>query len=231
MKLTINNTLAALLTAVVALLLTAVASAAPKKSGAPLTADSVFMELQPPVLDMLSRSARFEMLEYFKVDSIYDATNSLGGKSRLETVTPEYLKAQITDVSTLEIRILPLKKGGDIAVVSYTVDSTGAQADSQLFFVSGDGSLLEGKKLFRAPELKHFFHIDKGSVTKMGELVDMVQFPTIEYILSPDTTELKGRLTVGEYMDVDDYNIMKLFLVPQITWTWNGSKYVENKNK
>ena len=73
--------------------------------------------------------------------------------------------------------------------------------------------------------MKDFFKIEKGSLTKMDELVAMVQFPTIEYRFSPDNTNLEGRLTVGQYIDADDYNIMKLFLLPQLTWQWDGKGY------
>lgn len=214
-----------LIAAAVLLLLPAGAGAAKKSVPRQLTADSVFVALKPPVVELLTESARLDMIDYFLADSIVKVSNTMGGKSYIETMTPDYLKARITGVSTLEIRVLPLSKGGDIAAVAYTVDSTGKQADSELFFFDSDMKPIEIKKVFRQPDLKEFFHREKGMKTSEKELLEMVRFPTIEYSFSPTDNTMKGRLTVGEYIDQDDLNILKLFLMPELQWTWDGKKF------
>lgn len=217
-----------LMAAVMAIATLLPAAAAPK--GATLSADTVFINLPIEVVEILNRSSRMDMLDYYRVDSIYAAPNLVGSTSRLETVTPDYLKARLTDVSTLEIKVLPLAKGGDIAAVSYTVDSTGDQPDSELFFFDSEMRPLDRDKIFKMPKIKEFFKIDKGSLTSEKELVEMVKFPTVLYTLSPDGTMLTAKLTVGQYLDPDDYNIMKLFLVPALQYRWTGKKYEKIKN-
>lgn len=192
---------------------------------APLTADSVFVELPHTVLEILSRSTRLDMLDYYRADSLWEAPNLVDGTSRLELVTADYLKVRLTDVSTLQIKILPLAKGGDIAAVSYTIDSTGSQGDSQLFFFDRQMHPIADNKIMRLPEMKHFFKIEKGSLTSMKEIEDMVKFPTITYSFSPDNTSLTADLTVGQFMDPDDFNIVRLFMVGPLTYTWTGKKY------
>lgn len=195
------------------------------KGGMTLTADSVLVDLPAQVLQLLDISTRMDMIDYYHNDSTYKATNLLGGKSWIETLTADYAKVHLTDVSWLEIKIFPLRKGGDVAAVSYTVDSTGEQADSELFIFDAKMRPLTVTKYFKTPLVKEFLHIDKGSVTKEKELLDMVQFPTIEYTFSPDDLTLTARLTVGQYMDVDDYNIFRLFLLPQLQYRWDGSRF------
>lgn len=201
------------------------ASGASRPATRTLTADSVFIRLPHTVLELLHPSIRMDMIDYYHLDSIYRAENLLDGRSWLDSLTADYLKVHLTDVSWLEIKILPLKKGGDVAAVSYTVDSTGAQADSQLFMLDADMNPLPVDKFFRTPRVKDFLHIEKGSVTKEKELVQMVEFPTIEYTFSPDNSDLTARLTVGEYMDVDDFNIFRLFLLPKLRYVWNGTRF------
>ena len=53
----------------------------------------------------------------------------------------------------------------------------------------------------------------------------MVPFPTVEFTAFPGETSLKAVLTVGEYINQDDYNILKLFLKPDIRLEWNGRKF------
>lgn len=200
------------------------AFAAPKETKQ-LTAEEVFTALRPPLMELLSPSVRNDMLDYYHADSTYYAVNSMGGTSHIENLTPDYMKVYMTPVSSMELKVLPLKKGSDIAVVAYTVNSTGKQADTELFFFDADMNPIQAKKVFKEPDVKDFIKREKGMKTSMKELLDMVKFPTIEYTLSPDNMRLIARLTVGEYLDVDDYHILSLFLLPQLEWVWDGSKF------
>lgn len=199
------------------------AGAAPSP-GARITAPEAFIDMPPSVLELLNKFSRMNMVEYWHADSVYRCTNVMDGISYIEAMDSTYMRVALTQVSRMEIKILPGRKG-DVVGVSYTVDSNGQQADSQLFFFDSQMQPLKTDKILRAPKVKDFFKIEKGSLTKMDELVAMVQFPTIEYRFSPDNTNLEGRLTVGQYIDADDYNIMKLFLLPQLTWQWDGKGY------
>lgn len=205
-------------------LLSAHAGAA-KTAPRTLSADSVFVQLPHSVLEILSRSTRMDMLDYYRADSTYTATNLVDGTSELEMVTSDYLKVKLTDVSSMEIKILPLSKGGDIAGVSYTVNSTGTQADSQLFFFDSDLNPIPVKKVFSMPELKHFFKIDKGCHTSMKEIEEMVKFPTISFSFSPDNTSLTADLTVGGFMDPDDFNLIKIFMTGPLVYKWDGKQF------
>lgn len=181
----------------------------------------LFVELQSPALEILKKTTRLDMLDYWDADSVYKATNAMEGLSWLEAVTPGYLKLHITPVSTLELKVLPLKKGNVVMSV-YTVGGESQAEDSQIDFYDEKGTLLDTKKYFSAPDLSRFFDIPKGSLTSMKEIREMIPFPTVAYSASPDNDDLKARLTVGEYMDVDNYNIIKLFLKPEITLPWKN---------
>ncbi len=96
----------------------------PKGGQESLTASEVFANIPLEVLDMLRPSTRLDMLDYYShADSLWVAPDALGGKSQLLQVAPDYLKVSVTPVSTLEIKILPSKKG-DIIMTLYTVSDT-----------------------------------------------------------------------------------------------------------
>ena len=195
---------------------------------AQLTARDIFAKMQTPALETLKRTTRLDMLDYWDADSIFKATNSLGGLSNLEKVTPGYLKVKISPVSTFEIKILPAKKG-EVVMTIYSVGGESQAIDSQVSFYDAAGNQLPTEKYFSTPELKDFFDIPKGSLTKMKEVKEMIPFPTIEYSANSETDNISARLTVGEFMNVDDYNIIKLFLKPEITLEWKGEKYKYKK--
>lgn len=191
----------------------------------PATAADYFLRLPVDVLEVLPRSARFDMLEYFKVDSVYKAVNSVEGMSWLTAVTPDFLEVRISDVSTLQLRILPFKKDSHLVMTVYTVGGDGQAADSDVRFFDAELNPLERKKFLKELKLKDFFDIPKGSVTTMKEIEQTIPFPTVEYSASAADTSLKAKLTVKEYLNQDDYNVIHLFEKPEIIYVWDGTKY------
>lgn len=181
----------------------------------------VFSSLQCPALEILKRTTRLDMLDYWDADSVYKASNAMEGLSWIEEATPDYLRVRLTPVSLLEMKLLPVKKGNVVMTVYTVGDSIQAQ-DSQVDFYDEALRPLDRKKYFSPPGLQAFFDIPKGSLTSMKEIKEMIPFPTVAYSASPGSDSLKARLTVGEYMSVDDYNIVKLFLLPEIELKWTG---------
>ena len=193
-----------------------------------LDARTVFKSLQAPSIEILSKTSRLDMLDYWDVDSVYKASNAMEGLSWLIDLTDTYLKVQITKVSTLEIKILPYKKE-QIVMTVYTVGAETQASDSQINFYDAFLTELETDKYFDDPELKDFFEIPKGSITNMKEIKQMIPFPTVAYSASPDNDNLTAILTVKEFINEDDWNIIKLFLKPSITLEWKKDKFKYHK--
>lgn len=189
------------------------------------TAREAFTNLNIPALEILKRTTRLDMLDYWDADSIYKATNAMSGLSWIENCTSDYIKVQLTPVSTLELKMLPAKKGEVITMAIYTVGNNVQAQDSQVTFTDMTMHELDAKKLFRQPKLEDFFDIPKGSLTSMKEIREMIPFPTVAYSASPDTDEVTARLTVEAFMNIDDYNIVKLFLKPEVQLKWNGKEF------
>lgn len=188
------------------------------------TAREAFTYLDIPALDLLKRTTRLDMLDYLDADSVYKASNAMGGLSWIEKCTPDYIKVQLTPVSTLELKMLPTKKDGLVTMAVYTVGDESQSEDSQITFTDEKLHPLDASKFFKAPELKEFFDIPKGSLTSMKEIKEMIPFPTVAYSASPDSNDLTARLTVEKFMNLDDWNIVKLFLKPSISVKLKGLK-------
>ena len=181
------------------------------------TAREAFTYLDIPALEILKRTTRLDMLDYLDADSIYKASNAMGGLSWIEKCTPDYIKVQLTPVSTLELKMLPTKKDGTVTMAVYTVGSDSQAEDSQISFTDEKLHPVDASKFFKAPKLDEFFDIPKGSLTSMKEIREMIPFPTVAYSASPDNNDLTARLTVEKFMNLDDWNIVKLFLRPAVT--------------
>lgn len=209
------------------------ASALPAASATPspaladtVTASDAFVAMPAQTLDLLTRSMRLDMLEYWKIDSIAEIANTMEGFSHLcRPVTDDWLKVQVTPVTTLTIRMLPTRKGR-IAATVYTIGDSLQAADSEIRFYDAEMNELKRDRFIKTPSSEDFFDF-KGVDHKLRkELLSLVPFPTVEYTLSPDGTDLKARLTVGKYMGREDLEKITPYLRRDRVYHWTGSKYI-----
>lgn len=187
-----------------------------------ISARRAFVEMPATVLDLLPKSTRLDMLDFFDVDSIYNAVNSLEGISSLEAVTPDYLKVRLTPVSSMQFKVLKNKKGNDIVMTIYTVGGGREAKDSDIRFFDTQLQELNRDKFMKLPELKDFFNIPKESKTTMKEINDLIPFATMEFNASPGSDIVTGKLTVGQFLSQEDYDYIKSLERPQVTLRWDG---------
>lgn len=221
-----NNFSAALRFAVgaVALAITAVApvSAQEKPGDSALTARGVFERLQSPALEILSPSSRLDMLDYWDADSVYQVKNALNGRSWLTELTPDMVNVNITPVSTLTIKLLPVK-GGNVAMTIYTIGGDGQARDSKVdFYDPVTMAQLDGTRFFKEPDLKGFFNITKDSAVTLGELQEMIPFTTVEYTVTPGSDEISAELTSLEYIGLDERKKAEPLLRAPLKARWKG---------
>ncbi len=201
--------------------------AARAKGKAPVGPDSIsareaFVKLPLGTLDLLRRSTRLDMLDYFDADSIWQAPNAMEGSSHLIDVTPDYLKASITDVSTLTVRTLP-SPAGTIVMTLYTVGTPEEGPDTEIRFFDAAMNPLETRKFISTPEVKDFLDIPKGVNRK--EIESLIPFPTVEWSVAKESPTLTGRMTLGNHLPLESSETVSKYLRPALTWTWNGKKF------
>lgn len=194
------------------------------KSANPLTASKVFAEVPLEVLDMLRPSTRLDMLDYYtQADSILVATDALGGSSRLIAVAPDYLKLEVTPVSTLEIKLLQAGKK-QIVMTLYTVGTDEMAKDTEVRFFDAQLRPLDSRKFLKAPKLSDFFTL-KGSGISEKTLQEMVPFTAVEYSVGPGETPLKATLTSLQAISQEDSDLLTGILTPTLTAPWKGGRF------
>lgn len=188
-----------------------------------ISARRAFVEMPVDVLDLLSKGVRLDMLDYFDNDSIYEGRNEFDGHSRIVEANRNYIKVEVTPASVLQIKILPTSKG-EMAMTVYTVGADKDSKDSEVRFFDASMQEMDGSKIFKMPELKDFFRIPKGSVTKMSEIEEMMPFYTVDIKATAENDNITAELTPGDFLSVEDMNIVSLFMEPVLTYIWDGKK-------
>ncbi len=209
-----------LLTCLVA---TATGFAGVKTSANPdsLTASRVFADIPLQVLDMLRSSTRLDMLDYFaQADSLLAVSDALGGQSKLEMVTPDYLKLSVTPVSTLEIKLLPYKKG-KIVMTLYTVGGEDMAKDTDVRFFDADLQPLKTEKFLKAPDMENFFNLN-GTEFSVARLKEYIPFNAIEFTTGPADTPLTATFKTLSTLPDETRDLLSPLLVPSLTANWSS---------
>ncbi|MDE7414092.1 MAG: DUF3256 family protein [Muribaculaceae bacterium] len=195
-----------------------------------LRARDVFANLPVKTLDILSHNTRLDMLDYYDLDSIYQARNGMEGVSELVKVSPDYLKVSLTPVSTMEIGMLKPKKGNEpAAVVLYTVGADSQAEDTEVSFFDSDLKELPREKYLEYPDVLDFFNTNDKNIKELIE--DLVPFPTMRLTFLNGAEKLQGVLTVGEFMGEENFDKIKSYLKPDLTFVWDGKKYKLRQEK
>ncbi|MDE6329471.1 MAG: DUF3256 family protein [Muribaculaceae bacterium] len=185
-------------------------------------------------LDLLSSDTRWEMELYMMADSIVKKQNVYTGLSWIEEMDSDYMKVHLTDVSSLQLKELPCKSLRDdrLIMTIYTIAGEGDTADSTIKFYalrSDNDSVglapLKTAKYFRLPDPKDFYSIPKGSGITLKEALDEMPFHTVAYSVGPGSDTLTGRLTVDNYLTVEQRRRLEPYLRPELHWKWTGKDF------
>lgn len=190
---------------------------------APLTALRVFADIPLDVLDMLRPSTRLDMIDYYEqADSLLSAPNALGGKSRFLEVADDYLRVEVTSVSTLEIKILPFKKNKNLVMTLYTVGTDDGAKDTQVRFFDELLNPVSDNSLIKFPDLTRFFNLKESGVSK-NELKKLIPVVAVRYFTGPGDAPLIAILTSWQILPNETKDMLKSHMIPSLYATWKGS--------
>lgn len=72
--------------------------------------DSLFAKVPREVLPMFDRTARLDMLDLYNSKLAAKAENTYGGQSEMRRKTDDFIELRLTDVSTWQMKILPIEQ-------------------------------------------------------------------------------------------------------------------------
>lgn len=191
-----------------------------------------FTDMPISVLEFINKSRRLDMLDYYATDSIHKVPNGMEGFSYLEKVTPNYLKAQITPQSSLEISVIPIK-GDTIYQCIYTISTQDQANDSEIKFYTQDYTQLATSKYIKLPELRNFINLDSAKKDERKDIErkieELLPFTTVALSTDPVSHKLKAQLTSSQLCPQFEYDKISKYIRPTITYDWTGSKYSQAK--
>lgn len=182
--------------------------------------DAVFVAMPDQYVPQLENAWRKDLIDLYKSGKEAKLKNTMNGFSTLKKLTSDYLLLQVTDCSTLEMKMLPLVNETYVICMITTV--YGPVPDSRVEFFTTDWKSLNAAD-FYTPVLAEWFikdDVDRNRIAFI-EATACLDMDLRKYSLSPDDWTLTVEYTTPQYLTKAGRKQVKPFLKsePKI-YTW-----------
>ena len=182
--------------------------------------DALFVSMPDKNIPQLEDAWRKDLVDLYKSGKEARLKNTMNGFSTLKNLTSDYLLLQVTDRSTIEMKLLPLVNNTNVICLVKTVN--GPVPDSRIEFFTTEWEPLAASDLFTPVEADWFIKedADKNS-TAFLDAASRLEMDLIQYSLSPENLTLTATYTTPQYLSQEDRKIVTPFIkeAPKV-YTW-----------
>ena len=182
--------------------------------------DAIFVVMPDQYVPQLENAWRKDLIDLYNTGKEAKLKNTMNGFSMLKKLTDDYLLLQVTDRSTVEMKLLPLVN--DTYVVCMITTVYGPVPDSQIEFFTTDWKPLEAADLYTPVPADWFIKddADKNSIS-FTEATTRLDMDLRKYSLSSDNQTLTVEYTTPQYLSQAERKRVEPFLknTPKV-YTW-----------
>lgn len=182
---------------------------------------TLFTGMPDSFLPQLETAWRKDLVELYHSGKEARLQNMVSGFSELKKLTPDYLLLQITERSTLEMKLFPLVNNTPIICVVSTV--YGPVPDSRVSFYSPDWQPLTTDDLFTPVAAGWFLKadIDKNSDAFLTAMT-CLDMELIHYQLNPEALTITASYTTPLYLgDEEREKVIPYLKEDPKVYTWD----------
>lgn len=187
--------------------------------------DALFVSMPDQNIPQLDDAWRKDLVELYNSGKEAKLKNTMNGYSTLLKLTDNYLLLQVTERSTVEMKLLPLVNMTNIICMVTTVN--GPVADSKVEFFTTDWKPLDTADLLTPVSPDWFIrdNADKNS-DAFRTAISLLDMHLIKYALAPDDLTLTATYTTPLYLNKDDREKVLPFLKesPKV-YAWDKSHF------
>lgn len=190
------------------------------------TIRDIFTSEPDNIFLILPSRTRMDMLDYYDSGNKVAASNKLSNddtSSQLIDVADNFIAISLTESNKVDLQLLTPSSSDSLVVVVNTVMLPAP--DSEISFYDTNWTPVKRKDIFKAPTLKDFIK-PRTDKNKVSELMQIIKFPIISYELSAkEPYSLVAHLNIDKFLSTEDWDTVKEYLLPSISYRFNGKKY------
>ncbi len=173
--------------------------------------DALFVAMPDGDIPQLENAWRKDLVDLYKSGKEARLKNTMNGFSTLKKLTADYLLLQVTERSTIEIRLLPLVNNTKVICLVRTVCAP--VADSRVEFFTTEWEPLDASDMFTPVSADWFIKEDADrSSAAFLDAASRLDMTLMEYRLSPDSLTLTATYNTPQYLSGEDRARVDSFL-------------------
>lgn len=186
----------------------------------------VFISMPESIEPLLTKVNREDCVDFIDSNMKAVVKNRFDHDSELKVLTDNYLLLQLTDVSTLEMRLLPL--ADSIQVICMVKTVCGSACDSEVRFFDTQWKELDGKEYFRFPKEEQFYLPLDSIGREYSELRSKADMYLMKVALSSKEAELLVEYATPSYLNEEDSSKLSTYLRKEpIVYEWTEGRFKE----
>lgn len=187
--------------------------------------EAVFVAMPDQYVPQLENAWRKDLIDLYRTGKEAKLKNTMNGFSTLKKLTDDYLLLQVTDRSTVEMKLLPLVNETYVVCLVTTVYAP--VPDSRIEFFTTDWKPLETADLY-TPVPAEWFVKDDADRNRASfiEATSRLDMDLRKYSLNPDDRTLTVEYTTPQYLTKAERKQVELFLknTPKV-YQWGKSRF------
>lgn len=188
---------------------------------------SLFVALPDSLSPLLTEVNRADFGDFLASNMKAEVRNRLGNTSEMLKMTDDYLKLKLTEVSTVEMKLLPVSDSVKVICVVHTFK--GPASDSRISFYDTSWKKLSANQFLTLPVEDDFYKkttsdAQADSLKNLRVRADMF---LLKAALSETDRELSFTYATPDYLDKETAQEIKPFLVAEpLKYIWQEGKFV-----
>ena len=166
----------------------------------------------------LEKSIRQELLDLKEMKKKAVISGPLGEECSIDTLTADYLSARLSDVSTLQMKMLPTSSGDSLLCLVQTY--AGPLPESSISFYTSDWKALPMPSMHLDVDLQRPDTMTQDDFSKLQALFDP---KLISFTLSPSNKDLVVALSPVIISEEEKAHVKALILQGKLNW--NGKTF------
>lgn len=178
------------------------ASAADGNKSQKVNVREFFKEDPAGIFDLIPKSQRLDMLDYFDSNMTKDVDNAFDGQSRLTAATHDYLCVMLSPGVTVELWVPKPVAKSPVIIANYTYKIPATDGNIKVY--GADGSL--AKTNWKPTDANDFLlKTDKvGKMTK-SDILAIADFPLVFYTIDRASGTVTAHQNIKEQLSAEDY--------------------------
>ncbi len=187
--------------------------------------EAVFTAMPDSYIPQLESAWRKDLIDLFKSGKDARLKNTMNGFSTLKALTEDYMMLQVTERSTIEMKLLPAAKKTKVICLVKTI--FGPVGDSEVSFYTTDWAPLATAELFTPIAAEWFLNekADKSS-NAYQDVLSCLDIDLIEYRLSPEKQTLTAVYNTPQYLSKEEREKVLPFLKKDLkVFKWKKQQF------